>query len=431
MELMGAVVISMIIIMLLFKIFDKVQSVFVVSQNRARAMEQGRIAMDMLAKDFQFLAAADLSDPAIGEMANIEWANPSFEKMLKHLLGLRLITSDRSKELLHAADPKVEFWDELVSLNNAGDITPADARVIYKAVFFENYLSPVRRFYIKAIDMGSMTFQVENIRGPSTNGYGGGDKFRFPQSRDLYEVVSIDPSQTRYTFDLWPPGGASEFDHDTNDPLRFEVEVEAVNDASDSLGSVRQQAYKDMSQDLYHHHCKFFTNNGGWRYVEYRFGGRENYKQPPRTSPFGALWVYRSRKVAPSDLLDEIVVHRVLVDSDDVSGPLDDPFGYARVLDGVIHFQVRAASPRDPGRALVSPRTDSAGNTIYTGDHAPSHVEVELAVADRNLVKEIEEGLGQRLEGETDPGKIYQTKLKYLSENLDRVYFFKQLIPIQ
>ena len=38
-ELMGAVVISMVIILLLYQIFDKVQSVFVESQNRARAME--------------------------------------------------------------------------------------------------------------------------------------------------------------------------------------------------------------------------------------------------------------------------------------------------------------------------------------------------------------------------------------------------------
>ena len=59
-ELMGAVVISLIVILLLYKIFDKVQSVFTVSQNRARTMEQGRVAMDMLVNDFQALALAYL-----------------------------------------------------------------------------------------------------------------------------------------------------------------------------------------------------------------------------------------------------------------------------------------------------------------------------------------------------------------------------------
>ena len=72
-ELMGAVMISLIVILLLYKIFDKVQSVFTVSQNRARTMEQGRMAMDMMVKDFQALSPAALND-TVGEIPNIEWA---------------------------------------------------------------------------------------------------------------------------------------------------------------------------------------------------------------------------------------------------------------------------------------------------------------------------------------------------------------------
>ena len=62
-ELMGAVVISMIVILLLYKIFDTVQSVFVVGQNRSRVMEQGRIALDMMVKDFKALSPAKINDP--------------------------------------------------------------------------------------------------------------------------------------------------------------------------------------------------------------------------------------------------------------------------------------------------------------------------------------------------------------------------------
>ena len=78
-EIMGAVEISSVIILLLYKVFDKVQSVFVVSQNRARAMEQGRVAMDMLVTDFQALDAAARYDPDTGEIPNIFWAYSTVE----------------------------------------------------------------------------------------------------------------------------------------------------------------------------------------------------------------------------------------------------------------------------------------------------------------------------------------------------------------
>ena len=45
-EMMAAVTISIILILLMYGI-DKVQTVFVVVKNRARAMEEARSAMDM------------------------------------------------------------------------------------------------------------------------------------------------------------------------------------------------------------------------------------------------------------------------------------------------------------------------------------------------------------------------------------------------
>ena len=47
-ELMGAVLISIMVIFVLYSLFDKVQDVFMVSQNRSRVLEQGRVAMDIL-----------------------------------------------------------------------------------------------------------------------------------------------------------------------------------------------------------------------------------------------------------------------------------------------------------------------------------------------------------------------------------------------
>ncbi len=364
-ELMGSVVISSIIILLLYKVFDKVQRVFVVSQNRARAMEQGRVSMDVLVKDFQALAAAAQNDPlsVSGEIPNIEWFN----------------TLQR------------------------------------------DYLSPVRRFYVGAIDPGSKTFQVENLRGPEmypTLSGPAGDKFRFPDSSSIYEVIAVNPSQLQpYTY-----GSTTLVSSEPLDPINVPSRIEVDMESSDPA---RRQLYEALSQGLYHHRCRFFTNDGGWRHVDYRFGGRGNYKVEPTASPLGALWVYRSRLVPPADLLIERKDHELLIDSDNSVGSLNEPYGYAQVLDGVVHFRVRAVSPLDPGRTLASPE-----DSFYTGKHKPSHVEVELAVADGKLVREIEEGFEQRMEGKT-PSEKYQARLKYLSEKLGRIYFFKQLIRIQ
>ena len=57
-ELMGAVLISIMVIFVLYSLFDKVQDVFMVSQNRSRVLEQGRVTMDILTKDFKGLSSA-------------------------------------------------------------------------------------------------------------------------------------------------------------------------------------------------------------------------------------------------------------------------------------------------------------------------------------------------------------------------------------
>ena len=369
-ELMGAVVLSMIIILLLYKIFDKVQSVFVVGQNRARAMEEGRIAMDMLVKDFQALSPAKINDLK-GEVPNIDWVGGA------------------------------------VAVNRAG------------------YLSPVRPLYIEAIDNDSGTLQVQGPLGPSIF-----DTIYFPDSPNKYGVGKvINATQKQFTYmvgdgiNAYNPflnfKGVTGTQEPPAEAKRAEVHMKAIKFS-------RWLYYQSMSQDLFRHHCRFFTNDEGWRFVDYKFGGRENYKRMNPASPVGALWVYRSRVVPRSGLLYERVDHEALKIHDPVGRKLVEPVGYSRVMDGVVHFRVRAVSPADPGRALASP-VDS----FYTSDLAPSHVEVELAVVDGNLVLEMEEEIEQRMESEPVPAKKYHAKMKHLSENLDRVYFYKQLIRIK
>ena len=78
-----------------------------------------------------------------------------------------------------------------------------------------------------------------------------------------------------------------------------------------------------------------------------------------------------------------------------------------------------------PGGGFTSP-----ASSFYTGGHAPSLVEVEIALVDEKLVAEMEAGIEQRMEGEAASLKLNK-KLNYIKDNLDRVYFFKQLINIQ
>jgi hypothetical protein len=380
-ELMGAVLISLIVILLLFKIFDTVQSVFTVSQNRARTMEQGRVAMDMLVKDFQALVPAALNDP-LGAIPNIEWTE-------------------------HGGHPR-------------------------------DFLSPVRMFYIQSVDYDSGVLKVENPIGPATN-----DKVFFPDSLGNFGVGWVTNSaQGQFAYLRWYTVGVNENIIKSDIPFINYNNLSGLQEPLDEARRVevnmtdiphsRWQFYQALSQDLYRQECAFFINDEGWRYVNYRFGGRDNYytmnlNDPTGhpTTPVGALWVYRSRVVSHSGLQDERRDHGALMMHDPRGRRLDDPVGFAKVMDGVIHFRVRAVSPLDPAKAMSSP-----ANSFYTGSLTPSHVEVELTVVDQSLVLRMEEGIEQQMENASAVVK-YHAKMKYLSQNLDRIYFFKQLIPIK
>ena len=377
-ELMGAVLISLIVILMLYQIFDRVQSVFVVSQNRARAMEQGRVAMDMVVTDLQALAAPGLNDTG-GEVANIEWVDDG----------------------------------------NTGE-----------SILKAGYLSPVRPFYITAIDADTGILQVENLISPMA-----GDTLYFPDNATPNRVGRVTSSvDNKFTYETDPDGdgrwvnpfigykGASGVHEPEPSEQRAEVHMEAIPHH-------RWRFYQATAQDLYRHHVRFFTNDEGWRFIDYKFGGRANYKKmdidSANPSPVGALWVYRSRVGPRSALLDERTDHFTLMSYDPSGRELKEPVGYARVMDGVLHFRVRAVNPEDPGRALASPK-----NSYFTGTLKPSHVEVELAVLDPKLVEEMEVLIQQRMEGEP-PASIYHAKLRHLAQNMDRVYFYKQIIPVK
>ena len=67
-ELMAAVTISLIVVLLLYTVFEKVQKVFVKGQSEALVMEEGRSAMDLILRGLQYAAPAGFK----GEQ-NLKW----------------------------------------------------------------------------------------------------------------------------------------------------------------------------------------------------------------------------------------------------------------------------------------------------------------------------------------------------------------------
>ena len=77
-----------------------------------------------------------------------------------------------------------------------------------------------------------------------------------------------------------------------------------------------------------------------------------------------------------------------------------DPLGFGKLISGVIHFRVRAVDPKAnisfPGRMPLE--YDNAENP-FVGSNLPSHVEIEIAVLEEKLLKDVQQGMDQQLEG--------------------------------
>ncbi len=94
---------------------------------------------------------------------------------------------------------------------------------------------------------------------------------------------------------------------------------------------------------------------------------------------------------------------------------------YQKVADGVLHLRMRAISAQDIGRALWY-------EPVLRGDKVPLFVELELALVEDTLAREME------VKGEEFVGTIndrFNKQLELLANNTDRIHFFRQLVPIR
>ena len=189
---------------------------------------------------------------------------------------------------------------------------------------------------------------------------------------------------------------------------------------------------KGKKMGLHQHVCRFLTHDNAWRMVYYGFASRRHWSEKPKDSPVGSLWVYRSGESIDAEIHKELILHEQLQGMDRTSlannpGGLDEPVAFAKLIDGVVHFRIRTVGENEvPGIFRIHTVSDRR----FSGLNHPSFIEVELAVLDKKLLKEVQEGMEQQLEDEPDIAQRYAARLEYIAQNLDRVYFFKQIVRV-
>jgi hypothetical protein len=186
-----------------------------------------------------------------------------------------------------------------------------------------------------------------------------------------------------------------------------------------------------------HHQFQFFAKENGWRKIEYKLvssepdemvkgGNAEKLKDS--NTPVGALWVYRSKPVARRLLNEEEALHDNYKQDDKTirASTISEPLSYAKLVDGVIHFRIRALDEEYSDSRF---EFHDSSNNPYIGNEMPGWIEVELAVLDPKLLREIR-GMEQSFSSNDKPKDKYEERLEYIAENMDRVYFFKQVIRV-
>ena len=402
-ELMGAVLISVMIIFVMYSIFDKVQGTFSGAQNMARVQSEGRIASESLKADLHNLSGAELNT-IFGPLPNIEWFD-----------------LDRNGAPRNTAE----------------------------------LLSPVNPVYVSSYDGGARVITVSNPEGLQS-----GDVLK--NSLGVGPVQKIDINMYRFAGSV--PSG----------PAGGQLSV-----AHEYLSPPRDLFYKNAAQKICRHHIGFYARGGDgrWRYISYWFGPRpkedltqQGFDQRMVASDIvGALWVYVSDPVSRTELAQERInweqlpwagakpwleISSFTGKNQNGSGTLQtsrvEEKSYA-LVDCLLHFRVQAVSSADPGKSFSNPATSFDGRNynpsnpaeadqlrmrlsswplFFSGKEVPSCVSVEIIVADKKLVDEMEADLGERYAAQ--PPEIQKNaKIKFLNENLDRLYFFNQLILLE
>ena len=426
-ELMGAVTIALLLIIMLYSIFSKVQNIFVTGQNRTIAMDEARTAMDMLVDDFKIL---NLIGDVKGDEPNLRWM-PAVE-ISAASYPLPLSNPRANNWSLITNSTKVTYYNENY---NARFITKA--RIELSDGNFTAHVGP--KPSVPAPSGSKLYLYHHDCRFFTFNGawkmvhykFGPRERYFMPHYDVKSRMILKDPEKLGGMVDLVdsPVGALWVYRSPSSSKGGFDGGLGQQLVDHENLQKMEIPLRWDLG----------ITYSKGDKVLDWI--DKSSYQYINKTP---------ASKVAP--WLDTSGLHWAKLNT----GGLDSPMGFARLVDGVIHFRVRAADPRNPERDL---REYTDRNNPFTGYHLPTHVIVEMAVLDRKLLREIESGMEQQLEDiqltqkekdfinsawNTKIDRDRQTQLRLAAEkyrlrleeinkekNLDRIYFFKQLVKVR
>ena len=384
-ELSVAIFFSIVIIGALYIIFSRVQEVFRTGHSQAKVLERGRAVMDMIVRDLEKIDASEM---------------PGVENLI-------------------ARDYGVEFYDPKI-LYNLYDIVSGSTRTDRNYYFYQGpsgvLPSEPGKSYWRWVEPGTPFHDSyaptlpgwnngkprmwQNAKGAT---YNVGDLVRHGDNGRKYFCQKGHVHEDKYTnpqFSYWG----------RLDPWEYQTHTEPWKQSPDLASKLTpdQFSVNRGGERLYSGDFVFLGRDSGLQAFGYGLYSPHGKRKPnPLT---GTLYRYHENNPArlPSKKI-EFYKKRAALGN------------YQKVTDGVVHLRMRAISAQDPGRALMQ-------QPYFTGKHVPLFVEVELGLLEDPVTKE----MNARTEGYLPGGaEWYKTQMSILRENMDKVHFFRQLVPIR
>ncbi len=172
-------------------------------------------------------------------------------------------------------------------------------------------------------------------------------------------------------------------------------QMAAANAAFDnfiaSAGAIRVAGTNSLYQGNEFFCTSYATN---WHAIAYGFYDRAGAFSNLANNVSGKLYRWQANAATPANFW---TAYTALT-----------PANYSPVVDGVLHFRVQPIS----GGVLAAPTVRFISNSL------PTHVEIELAVVEARFAEDLS-------------GRPIADQAALLAANLNKVYLFRQLVPIK
>ena len=355
-ELMVAVLISVILMVAMYQIFARVQKIFTEGNHRGKMYEEGRAVMDLIVRDLEQIAPSGL--PAVS------WpGSPPQRRRPENWPG-----SNPDESLYRA--PAVP-WDD-GNLYDYGYNFMAMECHLYSVVKKGKSLTYVTQI-LNEIEKLNEELRIDSTRVDSS---------RTRKPEEGLEPFDLNTGMYRPTVgELFkcikeitvlktierPKGPPPENDYNNLDIETQQRWDAAISKTSETLISSRVEFFTKDAKGVSR------NQNKPWRVMGYRLYS-QNDPVKSNTKIIGALWRYESNPGPKDGRLGVINTAFNLRYHGDVL--------YRKLSDNVIHFRMRAVRRDDIAGMLQE-------NSHFDGDNVPLYVEVELGIIEERLKKEI------------------------------------------